>query len=84
MNQAIAKFADFSRLHPGQVVSMGLDLDDIRLHEVVGEHPWLLEMGGVDQLELCARAFAPWAATARLYCVAELGGFSFWIGDPLQ
>lgn len=84
MMQAVAKFADFSRRHPGQVVSMGLDLNDVRLHEVVDEHPWLVEMGGVDQLEQCAQAFAPWAAAARLFCMAELGGFSFWIGNPLQ
>ena len=80
--QAIAGFAAFSRSHPGQVVSMSLMLDDIRLHATWEEHPWLVEIGGIEQLEQCTQAFSAWAEAARIYCVSELGGFSFWIGDP--
>ncbi len=62
---------------------MSLLLDDIRLHSTWDEHPWLVEIGGIEQLQQCASAFSPWGAFARLYCVSELGGFSFWVGDPL-
>ena len=79
----ILELADYSIRHPGQVVSMNLSLDDVQLHEDYVDFPWVVEMGGVEQLELCARAFAPWAAAARLYCVSEFGGFSFWVGDPV-
>jgi hypothetical protein len=62
---------------------MSLLLDDIRLHATWNEHPWLVEIGGIEQLEQCVSAFSPWAQSARIYCVSELGGFSFWVGSPL-